>query len=82
MKTCLCNSIICYTIFVIILLLCKSDMIYYTENNKNGDKVLKLKTFGFGHNKTVFEFPVICILASIFIYMFMNVCHRNNVDFE
>lgn len=57
-------SIIIYLLSLTIFNILKPDISYI-----NGE----IKQFGIGDNKTMFPFPILSLIVSIFIYLFLTV---------
>lgn len=56
------NAIIFYIMIVCIILTIKPKFMYCDKNKK-------FKSFGFGNNKTILSFPVICVSSGIILYL-------------
>lgn len=55
------NTIIFYILIVVLVLLIKPDFMY-------SNKSKKFKSFGFGEDKTLFCFPLVCIVSVVILY--------------
>ena len=67
------NSLYFTCIFFIFIMFC----IYYNKPNFIFDKNNKIKTFGFGKNKTILTLPIFSILLVIIIYFLFFLIEKN-----
>lgn len=66
------NTIIFYILIVSLLLIIKPGFMYCSNTKR-------FKSFGFGENKTLFCFPLICIACVIILYfLFLLIDIFNN----
>lgn len=64
------NSIFFYMILILIILYLKPKCLF-KENNE-------LKSFGYGENKTLFNFPVIVLSSGAIIYLLFSTIDQLN----
>ncbi len=62
------NTILCYILFIAIILFIKPKFIYCHKNKK-------FKQFGCNKNQTLLCFPVVCIISVIIFYFLFLAIH-------